>query len=355
MCPLKASDNDGLRGFLPKVLAYCGVSWYLRIQSNTYCSDPKVLHYCIDRAQSAFVSGRLISYNTLVSYEVLCSIKKKMSRKDGSFALKLDMSKMYDRVEWPFIKIMLRRMRFSDMWVQKIMMCVETVSYFVVMNWEIGQMFFPSHGFSEGFSALLRMTFTSGDLKGVHINRHAPLITHLLFAGDSLIFGEAAIEGVRALKNRLEIYVYSLGQLINFDKSSKFFSSNASEENREKVCQILGVPWTPFNCEAKKKKKKAFKEIKEKLVKRVSSWSSKMLYFGGREVLIKAVLQAIPIYVMSCFLLPNSFCKELEVKKAGRNGLHWCSWISLCIPKENSGMGFRDLSKFNIALLAKQE
>ncbi|MBA0852044.1 hypothetical protein Goshw_000432, partial [Gossypium schwendimanii] len=78
------------------------------------------------------------------------------------------------------------------------------------------------------------MASTSEDLKGVHINRHAPLITHLLFASDRLIFGEAAIEGVRAFNDRLEIYAHSSGQLINFDKSSTFFSSNVSEENREK-------------------------------------------------------------------------------------------------------------------------
>lgn len=85
------------------------------------------------------------------------------------------------------------------------------------------------------------MASTSEDLKGVHINRHAPLITHLLFASDSLIFEEAVIERVRAFNDRLEIYARSSGQLINFDKSSTFFSSNVSEENREKVCQILGV------------------------------------------------------------------------------------------------------------------
>lgn len=79
-------------------------------------------------------------------------------------------------------------------------------------------------------------------------------------------------------------------------------------------------------------------------------------------MLIKAALQAISMYVMSCFLLPNSLCKEMErisarfwwKKSAGRKGLHWCSWDSLCLPKGEEGVDFLDLAKFNIVLLAKQ-
>ncbi|KAA3487801.1 reverse transcriptase [Gossypium australe] len=183
---------------------------------------PKVLHYCIDEAQSAFVPRRLITDNILAAYEVLHSMKKKWIGRERSFALKLDISKAYDR---------------------------------------------------EGLSTLLRMAATSGDLKGIQINGHAPLITHLFFADDSLIFEDATSDGARALKDNLEIYAHSSGQVINFDKSGVFFNSNVKQNCKEK-------------------------------------------------------------------------------KKAGRNGLHWCSWKAL--PKEEGGMGFRDLPKFNIALLAKQ-
>ncbi|KAH1039608.1 hypothetical protein J1N35_041351 [Gossypium stocksii] len=79
---------------------------------------------------------------------------------------------------------------------------------------------------NEGLPTLLRMPSTSGDLKGNCINRHVPLITHLLFAYDSLIFREVMMERARALKDRLEIYANSSRQLINFNKSSTLFSSN---------------------------------------------------------------------------------------------------------------------------------
>ncbi|MBA0605007.1 hypothetical protein Godav_017623 [Gossypium davidsonii] len=63
---------------------------------------------------------------------------------------------------------------------------------------------------------------------------------------------------------------------------------------------------------------------------------------------------------MNCFLLPSAVCRDLEAvmarfwwqKKVGKKGLHWCSWKKLLVPKEEGGIGFRDLAKFNIALLA---
>ncbi|MBA0786104.1 hypothetical protein Gotri_027355, partial [Gossypium trilobum] len=140
-----------------------------------------------------------------------------------------------------------------------------------------------------------------------------------------LIFKDATVDGVKALKENLEVYAQSSGQEINFDKSGVFFSSNINQNKREEVCRILGV-----NCINLKKylglsamvghnKKRAFKELKERLIKR-----------------------AIHLYAMNCFLLPSSVCKELKVfiarfwwqKKAGRKGLHWCSWKELYVPKE---------------------
>lgn len=119
----------------------------------------------------------------------------------------------------------------------------------------MGNLFFPSRGLQqgnpqspylflickEGLSTLLRMAATSGDLKGIRINGDAPLITHLFFADDSLIFEDATSDRARALKDNLEIYVHSSGQLINFDKSGVFFNSNVKQNSKERVCQILEV------------------------------------------------------------------------------------------------------------------
>lgn len=66
---------------------------------------------------------------------------------------------------------------------------------------------------------------------------------------------------------------------------------------------------------------------------------------------------------MSCFIFPSSFCKDLESlvgrywwgKSNLQRGIRWCAWKGLCAPKELGGLGFRDFSKMNIALMAKQD
>lgn len=72
----------------------------------------EVLRFCIDEAQSTFMLGYLISDNIVVAYEIFCSMKNRRLGKEGSFALKLDLSKAYDCVEWQFIKVMLLKMDF---------------------------------------------------------------------------------------------------------------------------------------------------------------------------------------------------------------------------------------------------
>ena len=106
---------------------------------------------------------------------------------------------------------------------------------------------------------------------------------------------------------------------------------------------------------------KAFNRIKDQVGKKIAGWKGKLLSSARREILIKTVAQAIPTYTMSCFKLPESLCRELNAmmssfwwgQKDKERKMAWVAWEKLCMPKEDGGMGFRDLRAFNLAFLAK--
>lgn len=86
---------------------------------------------------------------------------------------------------------------------------------------------------------------------------------------------------------------------------------------------------------------------------RIKGWSERNLSMAGREVLIKSVLQAIPTYVMSCFLLTQSILQEAEKiirlywwGSQASSGISWLSWKNFCSPKGEEGMGFYNLESF---------
>ncbi|XP_071684967.1 uncharacterized mitochondrial protein AtMg00310-like [Lolium perenne] len=106
----------------------------------------------------------------------------------------------------------------------------------------------------------------------------------------------------------------------------------------------------------------AFKYLKDRVWKKVQGWLELLLSVAGKEVLIKAVAQAILTFSMSCFRLPKGLCEHLNSlirnfwwgSKEGKRKTCWVAWNDMTMPKYMGGLGFRDFELFNLALLARQ-
>ena len=92
-----------------------------------------ILPHVISPTQSAFVPGRLISDNYLVAAEVAHYMHKRASGSKGLMAVKLDISKAYDRVEWKFLEAVMHRLGFSDRWISMVMLCALQL-YLTLLN-----------------------------------------------------------------------------------------------------------------------------------------------------------------------------------------------------------------------------
>jgi hypothetical protein len=202
---------------------------------------------------------------------------------------------------------------------------------------------------AEGLSALIRKAEGKGDVHGVKICRNAPIISHLLFADDCFLFFRASDSEAGTMKNILSTYEAASGQAINLQKSEIYCSRNVSPANRNSVSNILGVQqvlgtgkYLGLPSMVGRSRKATFRFIKDRIWKKINSWSSRCLSQAGREIMIKSVLQSIPSYIMSIFLIPSSLCDEIEKmmnsfwwghNKEQSKGIHWLSWERLAMHK----------------------
>lgn len=238
----KISNPKEVGDFRP--ISLCNVKY--KIVTKSIANRMKgVLKYIISENQSALIQGRLIIDNIIIGYECINAIKDQRNVGKDMVAFKIDLSKAYDRVEWPYSKEIMLRLGFDNRWVNLILNCISSASVSVLINGDQKGNFISNRGLrqgdllspylfllvAEGLSHLLLDANSKGLLSGVRC-ANGPSISHLLFANDSLIFCKADAKELVFLKSLLKTYEMVSGECINFSKSATFFSKKVNSDRK---------------------------------------------------------------------------------------------------------------------------
>lgn len=155
----------------------------------------------------------LLTDNIIIGYDCLHKIRHSKGKRNGLVALKLDISKAYNRVEWLFLKQTMPKLGFAQSWVNLIIRCITTSSVSIIINGTAKGIIFPQQGLRQGcpfspylfimcaeaFSCMLQQAEGKGLIHGLKFSKNI-IISHLLFVDVSLIFVRASVKDCQHLK-----------------------------------------------------------------------------------------------------------------------------------------------------------
>ncbi|XP_027120509.2 uncharacterized protein [Coffea arabica] len=339
-----------------------------------------VLPKLISPQQTGFVKGRSISDNYLLAQELMASIGKKA--RGGNVALKLDMTKAYDRMSWFHVISMLRAFGFCEQIIDMIWRLISNVWFSIIINGSAQGFFKSSRGLRQG-DPLSPVLFVIGskllsrglnelasrrNYIGFRVPTGCQAITHLAFADDILVFTNGSSMALQQVKRVIEKYQQSSGQLVNPQKSGYLVHPSISPSRRRVIERLthfsrqdFPIRYLGFPLYSGRGKAAYFGEVCQSVVARVMSWKSRLLSTGGKLVLIKHVLSAIPVHLLSAAVGFGSVFRQIEQVCArflwGSSGqvskFQWISWPQLCLAVDEGGVGIRKLSEVYSAFSCK--
>lgn len=232
----------------------------------------------------------------------------------------MDLTKAFDRANWLYITLLLTHLGFPFAYIKWIMSCITDVSYSVLLNGEAASFFNSERGLRQGcpLSPLLFLlimedlsrTITSArdrnQLKSIEIAENF-FLTHLLFVDDILIFLNGSIGDTTTLQNIFTLFQQATGMMINDSKSTittigctQHEITYTSQRFPFTVLDLAkGIKYMGFRLKPLGYRIADWTWLIAKVEKRLQVWYHKYLSRAGRLILIKAVIEATPVYWMT--------------------------------------------------------
>ncbi|GJW86864.1 putative RNA-directed DNA polymerase [Tanacetum coccineum] len=327
--------------------------------------------------QSAFVSGRRISDNILITQELMHNYHPNIGPPRCAF--KIDIQKAYDTVDCRFLKCILKGFGFNPRMIKWIIACVTSTSFSLSLNGDIHGFLKGKRGLRQGdplspylftlvteiLSLILRRKVNLSGLFRFHKHCEDIQIINVCFADDLFIFARGDVDSANIIRESLDEFKSSSGLVPNIPKSTAFFC-NVPNYVKIDILNImpfgegvlsvkyLGVPlissrFLTKNC----------KVLVEKAKHRIGDWKNKSLSFIDRLQLCKSVISSMHVYWASVLIIPKGIIYDIQSLIRGflwyngeyKRGKAKVAWEDICLPKREGGLGLRSFDTFNMALM----
>ncbi|GKB40686.1 hypothetical protein Tco_0885628, partial [Tanacetum coccineum] len=301
--------------------------------------------------QSAFVPGRSISDNILLTQEIMHNYH--LDRGVPRCAFKVDIQKAYDTVDWEFLRVILIGFGFHVRMVSWIMECVATTSFSISINGSLHGYFKGKRGLRQGdplspylftlimevLTLMLHRKVREDSSFTYHRQCSKLELINLCFADDLFLFAHGDVNSARVIKEALDEFKDASGLVPSLPKSTAYFC-NVLNHTKLAILHIL-----PFE-----EGRLSVKYLGVPLV------SSRLIFRDCKELIVKVQDRGLCI---SVFILPTRVLLDIEQLMRGflwcqgnmRKGKAKVSWEAVCLPKDEGGLGVRRLDHFNKALI----
>jgi hypothetical protein len=280
----------------------------------------------------------------------------------------IDFEKAYDKVKWSFLQQTLRMKGFSPKLCRWIQNMVSGGSVGIKVNDYIGPYFQMKRGLRQGdpmspilfnivadmLALLINRAKTDGEIRGVLSHLVDDGLSILQYSDDTIIFLDHDLEQAKNLKLLLCAFEKLLGLKINFHKSEVFCYGAAREMESSYTSlfdcnsgnyhfRYLGIP-----IHHRQLLNSEWSKVEERFQQKLSCWKAKYLSYGGRLVLLNAVLSSLPMFMISFFEVLKGVLKNLDHFRsrffwkgyANKHKYRLAKWDILCRPKIRVALGF---------------